>query len=212
MQSFEVNAENPIPNTENIQITINPEEIKTNNTTSNPTPSNPFVDAFREMNNNSNANPLMDFMNNFGKGGQEDVENITSLYDVLGKLSDQKDSNLPEGERTKELYSLFENLLEFLLKSEMLAEPLSQIKQSVTTYLEKNSETLKKEDEEKYKSMLNYIDIISAEISKKEPNKPMIINIFYKLHELSDFDNDLLNNVNPGLKEFSDLFGSNLKK
>jgi hypothetical protein len=146
---------------------------------------------------------------NFG-GNDPELANISSIYEILGKLSDSKESSLPEGEKSKQLYSLFENLLGFLMKSEMLAEPLSQIKTNVLNYLDNNKDKLKPEDEEKYKSILTYIDTILTEIAKPEPNKPLIIDVFYKLHELSDLDNDLINQVNPEFKGISDIF--NVKK
>jgi len=118
-------------------------------------PSNPFVDAYSEMNstplpdksimnlfsgmsdlnlNDDSANLNMENLN------EGNIQNIMQLYEVLSKLSDQKENNnknLTEEEKDKELKVLFENLLEFLLKSEMLAEPLSQIKNSVISYLDK---------------------------------------------------------------------------
>jgi len=139
---------------------------------------------------------------------EEPFENIMGLYDILSKLSDQKevDPNLPKEEKDKQLKDLFENLLEFLLKSEMLAEPLLQIKTSVLNYLSVNKDKLKKEDEEKYKSILDSIELINNEITKKEPNKPLIIDTFFKLHEMSNLDNNILNEMNPDFKELSDLF------
>jgi len=183
--------------------------------------SNPFVDAYSEMSQtpldqknimdlfagmgNLNDDPNLN-MENFNEGN---IQNIMQLYEILSKLSDQKENNknLSEEEKDKELKILFENLLEFLLKSEMLAEPLSQIKNSVMSYLDKNKDTLKNEDQEKYKSMLEYIDIINSEISKPLPNKPLIIDTFFKLHEISNLDNNILDQINPSFKEFSDLFG-----
>jgi len=188
--------------------------------------SNPFVDAYSEMNqtpfadknimnlfagmsnmnlNDENANVNME---NFNEGN---IQNIMQLYEILSKLSDQKEStnnkDLTEEEKDKELKVLFENLLEFLLKSEMLAEPLSQIKNSVIAYLEKNKDQLNNEEQEKYKNMLEYIEIINNEISKPQPNKPLIIDTFFKLHEISNLDNNILDQINPNFKEFTDLFG-----
>ena len=176
-------------------------------------PSNPFVDTFREMKDNPLEGGLMDILKLFEQGGSPDqnMGDIKNLYDILGKLSDNKDTeadkvNPSEGpEKSKQLESLFGDLLEFLLKSDMLGEPLTQIKSSVNSYLEKNKDKLKPEDEEKYKSMLSYIDTIMEEIHKKEPNKALVIEVFYKLHELSDIDGEILSGDN-AFKQFSDLF------
>jgi len=192
------------------------------NNNSNNKPTNPFVDAFSEMKQNPfNPNDFMNLFSgmnmNIPEGTQganmenqkeEPFENIMGLYDILSKLSDQKevDPNLPKEEKDKQLKDLFENLLEFLLKSEMLAEPLLQIKTSVLNYLSVNKDKLKKEDEEKYKSILDSIELINNEITKKEPNKPLIIDTFFKLHEMSNLDNNILNEMNPDFKELSDLF------
>jgi len=55
--------------------------------------------------------------------------------------------------------------------------------------------------------VLEYIDIINNEISKTQPNKPLIIDTFFKLHEISNLDNNILDQINPNFKEFTDLFG-----
>jgi len=224
MNTSEASEINKMSNTNSNNNNNNSNEININNNNSENKTSNPFVDTFRDMSNNSGVNNILEMFNNFGGQGSginpdanmnEGMGDIKNLYDILGKLSDQnqKEDSVPDDQKNKNLHSLFENLLEFLLKSEMLSEPLSQIKKSsVTSYLEKNKDKLSKEDEEKYKNMLNYIEVISAEINKPEPNKTPIIEVFYKLHELSDFDNDLLTQANPSFKEFSDLLGSNLPK
>lgn len=183
--------------------------------------SNPFVDAYSEMNQTPfDQKNIMDLFAGMGNLGDEpnlnmenfnegNIQNIMQLYEILSKLSEQKENNknLSEVEKEKELKLLFEHLLEFLLKSEMLAEPLSQIKSSVISYLDKNKEKLNNEEEEKYKSMLDYIDVINTEINKPNPNKPLIIDTFFKLHEISNLDNNILDQINPNFKEFSDLFG-----
>ncbi len=215
------NPNNNNPNNNN-NTNTDSKKIEDNNNKN----SNPFVDAFSEMKQNT-FDPK-DIMNLFsgmnlnvnmpeGNQGQglnsdnlkeEPFENIMGLYDILSKLSEQKevDPNLSEEEKDKQLKNLFENLLEFLLKSEMLAEPLLQIKTSVLNYLSVNKDKLKKEDEEKYISILDYIEVINSEITKKEPNKPLIIDTFFKLHEMSNLDNNILDQMNPNFKEFSDLF------
>jgi hypothetical protein len=186
----------------NAGTNINIGDVNANNT--NPSSSNPFVDAFKEMNNTSN--PMMNMFSGLigGTGEDEKVENIGKLYEVLTKLSNTKEGGKEGGE--KELSSLFEELLEFLLKSETLSEPLSQIKSSVLNYLDKNKDKLSQQDEEKYKSMINNIDTILLEISKPQPNKQMIIDIFYKLNEITDFDSELLKDADPSFKEFSQFF------
>jgi len=183
--------------------------------------SNPFVDAYSEMNKMPfDQKNIMNLFGGMGNLGDDDnlnmenfnegnITNIMQLYEILSKLSEQKENNknLSDEEKEKELKILFENLLEFLLKSEMLAEPLSQIKNSVISYLDKNKDKLNSEEQEKYKSMLDYIDVINSEITKPNPNKPLIIDTFFKLHEISNLDNNILDQINPNFKEFSDLFG-----
>lgn len=210
----------------NLPLTNNSNIINKQDEKNEEKPSNPFVDAYSEMNQTpfadknimnlfagmSNMNLKDDNANlNMENINEGNIQNIMQLYEILSKLSDQKESNnnkdLTEEEKDKELKILFENLLEFLLKSEMLAEPLSQIKNSVIAYLDKNKEKLNNEEQEKYKNMLEYIDIINNEISKSQPNKPLIIDTFFKLHEISNLDNNILDQINPNFKEFTDLFG-----
>ena len=184
-------------------------DINVNNTSNNE--SNPFKDVFKEMNSSSN-NPMMGLFNGLLDGSnledEDKVQHISKLYEVLTKLSNNKEGNKDGG---KELYSLFEDLLEFLLKSETLAEPLSSIKLSVLNYLEKNKDKLNEKDEEKYKTMIKNIDTILVEIAKPQPNKPLIIDIFYQLNEMTDFDSELLKDADPSFKEFSQFFGSSKK-
>jgi len=154
-------------------------------------------------------------MNMLGNSNSSAEEN-SGIEDLLKKLSNNntEEKDLPEEEKNKQLYLMFEELLGFLLNSNLLAEPLTQIKNSVTNYLNKNEGKLQKEVDDKYKSMLNYTDTILEEVNKKEPNKALVIEIFYKLHEISDFDNDLLLQCDPETKNFTELFntGFNTKK
>lgn len=197
---------------ENQKLNCNTENNTSNNQiNSDKKPSNPFVETFREMNENQMNQGLADLMKLLENSGDVKLPDgeggdIKNLYDILGKLSDNKDNPGEEPDKAK-LEALFGDLLEFLLKSDMLAEPLSQIKSSVVTYLEKNQGKLDLEKEEKYKSMLVSIDTILSEIQKKEPNKALVIEIFYKLHELSDLDSDIFPQGENSLKQFTDLFG-----
>lgn len=200
-------------NLENNQTPITNNSSSTEQSTTNK-PSNPFVDTFREMNDtNAIGGGMADFLKMFEQGGggsDQNLGDIKNLYDILGKLSDNKDGETSNnsGDKNKQLESLFGDLLEFLLKSDMLAEPLGQIKNSVDTYLEKNKDKLKPEEEDKYKSMLGYIDTIMTEINKKEPNKALVIDTFYKLHEMSDLDSDILSPGDSAFKQITELFGS----
>jgi hypothetical protein len=199
--------------TNSIETLNKPEsQSELHNTNPNNVSNNPFVETFREMNENHMNNNLSDLLKLFensgdGKIPEGEAGDIKNLYDILGKLSDNKEIHAEQPDKAK-LESLFGDLLEFLLKSDMLAEPLSQIKNSVTNYLEKNKDKLIAEQEEKYKSMLTSIDTILSEIQKKEPNKALVIEIFYKLHELSDIDGEILPQGDGTFKQFSDLFGS----
>lgn len=140
-------------------------------------------------------------------------DDTAGIEDLLKKLSNkQEEKDVPEEEKNKQLYHMFEELLGFLLNSNLLAEPLTQIKNSVSSYLSKNEGKLEKQEEEKYKSMLTYIDTILNEVNKKEPNKALVIEIFYKLHEISDFDNDILLQCDPETKNFTELLNSGFNK
>jgi hypothetical protein len=180
-------------------------------------PSNPFLDSYKELNENQ-GDELKDFLGLLGSmGGGDDknnMGNMTDIYDILSKLSDtpQTNPNLSKEENTKQMQILFQELLEVLLKSNMLVEPLNQIKGIVKTQLEKPSKVLTSEEKSKYESTLTYIDTILSEINKTQPDKTIILEMFNKLHELSDFDHDLFSNAPPELKDFSDLFGGNLNK
>lgn len=207
----------------NLNMFMNEDANKTNAPHTKPTEkqeaktTNPFVDAYSEMNETPfDSQNFMKFFSEMGGEGNnldnmkdDNMSNILGLYEILSKLSDQKelDKNLSGEEKEKHLKSLFENLLEFLLKSDMLAEPLSQIKSSVVGHLDKNKGNMKPEEEEKYNSMLDNIETINKELAKPQPNKPLIIDIFYKLHEMSNLDNSILDKLNPNFKDFPDLFG-----
>lgn len=186
-----------------------------NNENKNSKSTNPFVETFREMKDDNIGNNMNDFLKMFEQGGLGGADgDINNLYDILGKLSDNKEvgGDQVNGEQDKvKLESLFGDLLEFLLKGDMLSEPLNQIKESVIAYLDKNKDKLKQEEEEKYKSMITSIDTILEEINKKEPNKELVIDIFYKLHEMSDIDSEILPKGDNTFKQFSELFNSNLK-
>jgi hypothetical protein len=215
---------NKIPLQQGSEINVNQQNknmstSNLNNQKQSSSSSNPFVDTFREMKENPQNGGLNDLLKLFEQSGMNnqdgnfenlgDMGDIKNLYEILGKLSDNKDEkDTPQsGDEKVKLESLFGDLLEFLLKSDMLSEPLNQIKNSVNNYLEKNKGKLKPEEEDKYKSMLSSIDTILEEIQKKEPNKELVIDIFYKLHEMSDIDSEILPQGDNTFKQFSDLFG-----
>jgi hypothetical protein len=186
--------------------------LENNNLDPEKSNSNPFLDSYKELNENQ-PNEFKEMMDLFasmsGNGnGNEDMKNVSNVYDLLGKLSDN--SQLDGSQ--EHMQTLFQELMEVLLKSNLLEVPLNQIKELVRSHIEKNSTTLTTEDKGKYESTLNYIETILIEIKKPEPNKSLILEMFNKLHELSDFDNNLLAQASPELKDFSNIFGTNFNK
>lgn len=183
---------------------------KTNNDFASNVSSNPFVDSYKEMSSNQEdeMKELFGLLGNMpgGEGGD-----IADLYNILGKLSNNAEVNpdAPPENKEKHLQHLFQDLLELLLKSDMLAEPLNQIKGLVKKQLE--NEKLKPEEKEKFESTLVYIDTIFGEINKPQPDKTVILEMFNKLHELSDFDNEMFSELSPGLKDISGLLGGKFK-
>lgn len=195
--------------------TADPKDPKTKpNSNSTNENSNPFQEAFNEMNPSNDLDKLFN-MFSMQEGGSED---FGKLFDVLGKLSDNNFSDL-NGDKIgkgtnkdqsnneidenakKELYPLFENLLEMLLKTNMLAEPLTGIKTSIQDFI-KSKKDLSADKLNKYKDIIESIDIILEELKKSQPDKTKIIDIFYQLHEISDLDNELFANLN---SDFGDL-------
>jgi len=122
---------------------ISPPVVNTD--TKNKTPSNPFVDTFREMKNNQGTNPLLDLLNGLknmgGEGGAEGPEDLTNLFSILEKLSEQKE-DAPQKDEEKNLTNLFDELLAVLLNTNFLSEPLEQIKAKIVEYLEKKIKTV----------------------------------------------------------------------
>jgi hypothetical protein len=176
--------------------------------------SNPFKDVFKEMNDSNSSNSLF---NNLLSGLGNDLNtsetdqsfnSLGKLHDVLTKLSNKENDKGKSEPNQQELYHLFEDLIECLLKTEILFEPLSTIKSSLVNYLEKNKDKMEKEKEEKYKTMLGYIDTILVEISKpsSKVDKKLIIDILFKLNDVSDLDPEFMKDADPAIKQFSEMF------
>lgn len=181
--------------------------------------SNPFLETFEQLKSSPTNDPLMNLLN-FSPDNSDNLnaDNLQDIYKVLSELAEQADAsstaNETEAEKTAKLMSTFTNLLGLLLKSDLLKGPLTDIKERVTEYINKNKEKLKEEELGKYKEMLENIELILEEMKKENPNKNLIMDVFYKLHEMNDIDKDLFEQITPNFKEITDLFGNNdlLKK
>jgi hypothetical protein len=169
-------------------------------------PSNPFVDSYKEMNENK-SNDIVDILNMLGNADQkskENLGNINQICDILGSLSDQnpKNANLSPEETAKQAQNVFGNLLDVLIKSNMLSEPLLQLKSTISQHLTKP--TLNENEKTKYESALLNIDTILTELNKPNQDRNLILDTFNKLQDISELDN-FFSQCSPGLKEFGDL-------
>ena len=151
---------------------------------------NPFSEAFNEI-NSKNPN-FFDFENN---GLIFDSLNLltSEMNKFSSTLNDSLNLNKKEGEKDKneneineKQNQLLEEILDFLIQSNLLKDTVLKMKKSIDDSLEKNKNNLKPEENQKYDEAISNADNILNEMSKIHPDKGKILDSLQNLQKISN--------------------------
>ena len=84
---------------------------------------------------------------------------------------------------------MFENVLDYLIKFDLLKETILNMKKSINEAFEKNKETLNENEKNKYEESIKCANLILEEISKSNFDKQKIIDNLYNLQQIAEIEN-----------------------
>jgi hypothetical protein len=168
---------------------IDKEKIKQENNINE----NPFQEAFDKMNSNN--------QNSFGfENGDLMFESLNSLNSTMNQFNSllnntiNSSNNNTEGEKNiqnqneinEKQNHILEEILDFLIQSNLLKDTILNMKKSIEDSKEKNKNDLKPEEDKKYQEALLNSNNILDEINKIHPDKEKIMDSLQKLQKISN--------------------------
>ena len=154
---------------------------------------NPFQEAFDKMNSNN--------QNSFGfENGDLMFESLNSLNSTMNQFNSllnntiNSSNNNTEGEKNiqnqneinEKQNHILEEILDFLIQSNLLKDTILNMKKSIEDSKEKNKNDLKPEEDKKYQEALLNSNNILDEINKIHPDKEKIMDSLQKLQKISN--------------------------
>ena len=168
---------------------IDKEKIKQENNINE----NPFQEAFDKMNSNN--------QNSFGfENGDLMFESLNSLNSTMNQFNSllnntiNSSNNNTEGEKNiqnqneinEKQNHILEEILDFLIQSNLLKDTILNMKKSIEDSKEKNKNDLKPEEDKKYQEALLNSNNILDEINKIHPDKEKIMDSLQQLQKISN--------------------------
>ena len=154
---------------------------------------NPFQEAFDKMNSNN--------QNSFGfENGDLMFESLNSLNSTMNQFNSllnntiNSSNNNTEGEKNiqnqneinEKQNNILEEILDFLIQSNLLKDTILNMKKSIEDSKEKNKNDLKPEEDKKYQEALLNSNNILDEINKIHPDKEKIMDSLQQLQKISN--------------------------
>ena len=147
--------------------------------------SNPFIEAFNNNNNNNiNEKDLSNLFNEL-ELNLNGMNNI--MEDFLKKENLSNENNNTNGKDYE--MKMFENVLDYLIKFDLLKETILNMKKSINEAFEKNKEILNENEKNKYEESIKCANLILEEISKSNFDKQKIIDNLYNLQQIAEIEN-----------------------
>ena len=121
--------------------------------------SNPFIEAFNNNNNNINEKELSNLFNEL-ELNLNGMNNI--MEDFLKKENLSNENNNTNGKDYE--MKMFENVLDYLIKFDLLKETILNMKKSTNEAFEKNKETLNENEKNKYEESIKCANLIMFKV------------------------------------------------
>ena len=155
---------------------------------------NPFNEAFNIM-NKKNKNFFGDEV------GDSLFESLYSMQSKMNQFNSLLNNSLNEknthinndttqgdSDINDKQNQILEEILDFLIQSNLLKDTILNMKKSIENSFEKNKNNLKSEENKKYEEALSNANNIIDEINKVHPNRARIMD---SLHQLQQISNDI---------------------
>ena len=153
---------------------------------------NPFQEAFNIMNSNN--------QNSFGfENGDLMFESLNSLNNTMNQFNsllnntlnkndnnNKDDKNNDKNEINEKPNNILEEILDFLIQSNLLKDTILNMKKSIEDSKEKNKNNLKPEEMQKYEEASLDANNILEEVNKIHPDKGKIMDCLQHLQKISN--------------------------
>ena len=153
---------------------------------------NPFQEAFNIMNSNN--------QNSFGfENGDLMFESLNSLNNTMNQFNsllnntlnkndnnNKDDKNNDKNEINEKQNNILEEILDFLIQSNLLKDTILNMKKSIEDSKEKNKNNLKPEEMQKYEEASLDANNILEEVNKIHPDKGKIMDCLQNLQKISN--------------------------
>ena len=153
---------------------------------------NPFQEAFNIMNSNN--------QNSFGfENGDLMFESLNSLNNTMNQFNsllnntlnkndnnNKDDKNNDKNEINEKQNNILEEILDFLIQSNLLKDTILNMKKSIEDSKEKNKNNLKPEEIQKYEEASLDANNILEEVNKIHPDKGKIMDCLQHLQKISN--------------------------
>ena len=154
---------------------------------------NPFQEAFNIMNSNN--------QNSFGfENGDLMFESLNSLNNTMNQFNsllnntlnkndnnnNKDDKNNDKNEINEKQNNILEEILDFLIQSNLLKDTILNMKKSIEDSKEKNKNNLKPEEMQKYEEASLDANNILEEVNKIHPDKGKIMDCLQHLQKISN--------------------------
>ena len=153
---------------------------------------NPFQEAFNIMNSNN--------QNSFGfENGDLMFESLNSLNNTMNQFNsllnntlnkndknNKDDKNNDKNEINEKQNNILEEILDFLIQSNLLKDTILNMKKSIEDSKEKNKNNLKPEEMKKYEEASLDANNILEEVNKIHPDKGKIMDCLQHLQKISN--------------------------
>ena len=147
--------------------------------------SNPFIEAFNNNNNNNiNEKDLSNLFNEL----ELNLNGMNNIMEDFLKNENLSNENNNTNGKDYEM-KMFENVLDYLIKFDLLKETILNMKKSINEAFEKNKETLNENEKNKYEESIKCANLILEEISKSNFDKQKIIDNLYNLQQIAEIEN-----------------------
>lgn len=176
----------------NSKIDLSQNKSTTNsiNTNVQESKENPFTETFNQMNSDLGKDLNI---NMFG----DEFSKIMESLNKLSQFDDGKEGNKTLDDKDK-IPNFLEGAIESLISAHLLEGPLNEIKNEIVKFKGEKKDLSEKKLKE-YDAMLENIDSVLKELQAPKPETSKIIDLFSKLQETSELDEELFNKINPDM-------------
>lgn len=179
----------------NANTNSNFSNLNNNNTNANST-ENPYIDTFNQM--NSEFGPDFD-PSQFG-------DEFKKIMESLSKLGDISEKEVKEGGANDDGMSQFEGVLDLLISTNLLEKPLTEIKDEIIKFKNEKKD-LSEEKKVNYDNMITSINQVLEELKKSNPDKTKMVELFAKLQDTSEMDEELYSKFSNDMNFLGELSG-----